>query len=630
MLKVALIESITSKQTTSRQKEEKPSSNFKETLEKTLKTQTKKEGKILEKTTPKEKKSDKKDKKETEKNQEKNLSVLTATLEKTANQRNKIAKEKINKPHNTMPKLLGVEHQNRKHINTQAKTKTSIKPKHIGDKQKIQNNFKEAINQQAKNQHIEEKATTETNKVKENSKGKIVLKNKVQKKQQLSKEKYQKTKVANVKEETAKKQIKQKDGQKNQIMRENTPKIVTHSNKKEQTATFNNPKTATHIHKEGKMQKNIQVEEKTQKESKTKKSPKIATKEYKKTAIKTDKTEKLTKVSQKEKIKTPTAQKEEVLNKTQQEIKTENKPKGVKGILQHETEQPQTVINQKQTQPKAKNIQLDTENIDQIKQQKQIPDKLSTKDKTEKEIKKKLPKTEIKEKQNLTEARNDIQQKSQFNQIKKGFSNTTELENKQSQKVYVYKDVKIEQPTRVEKTTNDTTISTINIQHQSQQLQDFQTQKTIYPMDKVIEHIDKLIKMKPPFTRSLSITLNPPQLGKIELKVALDKAKSITATISVHNKDIYKTITTHIDNLKEYLTSQGLKINNIDVHNSFNENLNNQFSNSSGGFGQQNQHNAQQEFSFSQYYPFETQQEDPNFARNINIGVQKKGLDISV
>ncbi len=114
------------------------------------------------------------------------------------------------------------------------------------------------------------------------------------------------------------------------------------------------------------------------------------------------------------------------------------------------------------------------------------------------------------------------------------------------------------------------------------------------PLDKVIEEIDKIANLKPPITKSITIRLNPPHLGNLHLKVSLDIQKNLTASISVHDKDTYRTIVNHLDSLKDYLATNGIKVQNIDVHNSFNENFMNQFSGGSGSFQQQGQSNGNQ------------------------------------
>ncbi len=112
------------------------------------------------------------------------------------------------------------------------------------------------------------------------------------------------------------------------------------------------------------------------------------------------------------------------------------------------------------------------------------------------------------------------------------------------------------------------------------------------PLDKVIEHIDKLLNLRPPLTKSILVKMEPPYIGVIHLKVSIDSQKNLSATLAVHDKDTYKAVITHLNSLKDYLQSNGFRVQNIDVHNSFNENFLNQFSSGSGGF-QQNSYTPQ-------------------------------------
>ena len=112
------------------------------------------------------------------------------------------------------------------------------------------------------------------------------------------------------------------------------------------------------------------------------------------------------------------------------------------------------------------------------------------------------------------------------------------------------------------------------------------------PLDKVIEHIDKLLNLRPPLTKSILVKMEPPYIGVIHLKVSIDSQKNLSATLAVHDKDTYKAVITHLNSLKDYLQSNGFRVQNIDVHNSFNESFLNQFSSGSGGF-QQNSYTPQ-------------------------------------
>ena len=113
-----------------------------------------------------------------------------------------------------------------------------------------------------------------------------------------------------------------------------------------------------------------------------------------------------------------------------------------------------------------------------------------------------------------------------------------------------------------------------------------QTSNLSPPLDKVIEHIDRILTLKPPMVRTILVKMEPPYIGVIHLKVSVDSQKNLSATLAVHDKDSYKAIINHLNSLKDYLQSNGFKVQNIDVHNSFNENFLNQFSSGSGGFQQ--------------------------------------------
>ncbi len=178
---------------------------------------------------------------------------------------------------------------------------------------------------------------------------------------------------------------------------------------------------------------------------------------------------------------------------------------------------------------------------------------------------------------------------------------------------------------------NNTHIYTTNTQTNStNQIQQVQTNQTNLhpPLDKVIKEIDKISNLKPPVTKSITLKLNPPNLGNLHLKVSLDVQKNLTASIAVHDKNTYKTIVNHIDSLKEYLVTNGIKVQNIDVHNSFNENFMNQFSNGSGNFQQQGQTNGNQTSSGFNYNNFdgETAQKE---SRIITQSRHVSGIDIN-
>lgn len=121
-----------------------------------------------------------------------------------------------------------------------------------------------------------------------------------------------------------------------------------------------------------------------------------------------------------------------------------------------------------------------------------------------------------------------------------------------------------------------------------------------YPLDKVIENIDKMIKMKPPFNNTVTIKLEPPHIGVLELRIKMDKDKNISAFITAQDKDVVRLINAHTDGLKTYLNSQGIKVTHIDVHNGFNE----QASFGGGqnqGMASGNQQNATGEHNFGSF-----------------------------
>ncbi len=153
----------------------------------------------------------------------------------------------------------------------------------------------------------------------------------------------------------------------------------------------------------------------------------------------------------------------------------------------------------------------------------------------------------------------------------------------------------------------------------------------VYPMDKVIENINKMMDMKPPFNNTVTIKLSPPHIGVIHLTVKMDRDKNISALITAQDKDIVKLINSHTDGLKTYLNSQGIKVVNIDVHNGFHEqagfgNAQNQGMFNANQQGQTGGHNFR---SFSENIGSERlpdMQKESVYEKNSPV----KGVDITV
>ncbi|WP_035587593.1 flagellar hook-length control protein FliK [Hippea jasoniae] len=261
--------------------------------------------------------------------------------------------------------------------------------------------------------------------------------------------------------------------------------------------------------------------------------------------------------------------------------------------------------------------------------------------KKEKTTHKKEAKDGLEHQKNTTEAKStevfiketdnhQLNQNSSNTDKNNSFKNSELLKEKKVNKKQDSKEAKQQKIEQVN-IHNNTNKEEINITQtnilQNNTNQSINHQNMPYPMDKIIEHIDRVANLKPPVNRSLTIQLSPPHLGTLNLKVSIDKAKNIIASITVHDKDTYKTITHHIDNLKDYLIQQGLKVNSVDVHNSFNENLTNQFSsNTNQQFSQQQQNTGNSPtFNFEEFEGH-TQQNQ----QKLNIRQPKTGLDITV
>ncbi len=212
--------------------------------------------------------------------------------------------------------------------------------------------------------------------------------------------------------------------------------------------------------------------------------------------------------------------------------------------------------------------------------------------------------------------------------IKKSRNNDTQKStfiNNIKEKTVNYENNKTQQVNNTHIYTTNTQTSNIN---QNQQIQT--NQANLHPpLDKVIKEIDKISNLKPPVTKSIILKLNPPHLGNLRLRVSLDAQKNLTVSIAVHDKNTYKTIVNHIDSLKEYLVTNGIKVQHIDVHNSFNENFMNQFSNGSGNFQQQGQANGNQTnpgFNYNNFNGETVRKESQIMTQSRDIS----GIDINV
>jgi len=120
--------------------------------------------------------------------------------------------------------------------------------------------------------------------------------------------------------------------------------------------------------------------------------------------------------------------------------------------------------------------------------------------------------------------------------------------------------------------------------------------KQPYPVNQIIEKIIELQNLKPPVIKSITIQVNPPSLGQIDVKVSIDAAKSLTATIHVENQEIFNLVNNNLDSLKANISQQGLNVSQINVVSSSNLGQQNFTQN-------QNQQNQNQSlFQFSQNF----------------------------
>ncbi len=161
-----------------------------------------------------------------------------------------------------------------------------------------------------------------------------------------------------------------------------------------------------------------------------------------------------------------------------------------------------------------------------------------------------------------------------------------------------------------QQTAQTTQINTVNDTTNIKQQESIQNS---YPMDKIIEHIERIQHLKPPFNNTIIVKLNPPHIGIMEIRVRMERDKTISAFITSHDKDVVKIVSTHTDQLKSYLASQGIKVTHIDVQNSFAEhgsfgnnanssNANTQGQMQQGGYAQP-ERNRSAEFEFKQTAP---------------------------
>ncbi len=155
--------------------------------------------------------------------------------------------------------------------------------------------------------------------------------------------------------------------------------------------------------------------------------------------------------------------------------------------------------------------------------------------------------------------------------------------------------------------------------------------KAAYPMDKVIENIDKMLNMKPPFNNTVTIKLNPPHIGVMELRVKMDRDKNISAVITAEDKNVLKIINLHMDGLKTYLNSHGVRVSHIDVHNGFHEQAG--FGNSQNqGMFNNNQQNGSGNSRFGGFQEALGSDGTFNSSEGVlkNSGVKINGVDITV
>ncbi|OSS41282.1 Flagellar hook-length control protein FliK [Desulfurella amilsii] len=124
-------------------------------------------------------------------------------------------------------------------------------------------------------------------------------------------------------------------------------------------------------------------------------------------------------------------------------------------------------------------------------------------------------------------------------------------------------------------TNNNQTQNTIALADNAglQKMQDTQNTnapKQPYPINHIIEKIIELQNLKPPVVKSITIQINPPSLGQIDVKVSIDSAKSLSATIHVENQEILNLVNNNLDSLKANISQQGINVSQISVVSSSN------------------------------------------------------------
>ena len=153
------------------------------------------------------------------------------------------------------------------------------------------------------------------------------------------------------------------------------------------------------------------------------------------------------------------------------------------------------------------------------------------------------------------------------------------------------------------------------------------TKQAAYPINKVIDKILELQNLQPPFNKTITIKISPPYLGTIQIKVSMDKDKNLSTAISTKDKNIFNILNFHIGDMKECLTNNGIKMQDINIFNNFNQNSSqqnnqNQFTFGSGGNPQgQNQHFSQSD---------ETKFLKTESLENDEYNIHREGLNIIV
>ncbi len=132
------------------------------------------------------------------------------------------------------------------------------------------------------------------------------------------------------------------------------------------------------------------------------------------------------------------------------------------------------------------------------------------------------------------------------------------------------------------------------------------TSNQTYPINHIVEKIIELQNIKPPAIKTIQIQLNPPSLGKVDVKVSIDTSKTLSASIHVDNQEVFNLLNNNLDTLKTSISQQGINISQISITTSnlaqqnFNQNQNQQNQNQAffqfnQGFSQSN--NSQNSFN---------------------------------